>query len=253
MFASCLYSRNMSQIRTFTNKTYFLYVGRLCELWWVWVGSVDNAFLWQPTIDVLVFSGPTLLSFTLSPNERKDTSITATMLLQDSMLNPSVLRSLSEIQEKTHWSITWIRIIVKHLQTFSRTIVFQMNNRKHRSEEPHAEIMWEIRFKYDTNKRVLRFPMILFRMFISSVGLTSMSYMTNIWECKHDKASEKIHRHTTTQWYNAGERVEARIALTSPASCLKTWRNCLSSSLSCCSAYTAGLRCGFKTGEESQH
>lgn len=135
----------------------------------------------------------------LSPNERKDTSMTATMLLQDSMLNPSVFRSLSEIQEKTHWSITWLRKIVKHSQTFSKAIVFLMNNRKHRSEEPHAEIMWEIHFKYNTNKHVLRFPMILFRMFISSVGLTSMSCMTNIWECKHDKASEKMHRYTTTQ------------------------------------------------------
>lgn len=40
---------------------------------------------------------------------------------------------------------------------------------------------------------------------------------------------------------------------TSPASCLKTWRNCLSSSLSCCSAYTAGLHGGsYNMVEKSQ-
>lgn len=41
-------------------------------------------------------------------------------------------------------------------------------------------------------------------------------------------------------------------ALTSPASCWKTLRNCLSSSLSFCSAYTAGLRGGGFTRQETQ-
>lgn len=44
----------------------------------------------------------------------------------------------------------------------------------------------------------------------------------------------------------------ARTALTSPASCWKTFRNCLSSSLSFCSAYTAGLRGGGFITQEIQ-
>lgn len=34
--------------------------------------------------------------------------------------------------------------------------------------------------KYDKCRHILRFAMILFRMFISSFGLTSISYMTNM-------------------------------------------------------------------------
>lgn len=65
--------------------------------------------------------------------------------------------------------------------------------------------MWEINSKYDTHKHVLRFEMILFRMFISSDGLTSMSYMTNIQQCKHHKASRMTYRHPTARCYNMDE------------------------------------------------
>lgn len=40
-------------------------------------------------------------------NNRKDTSMTATMLLQDSMLNPSVFRSPSEIQKQPGHSLDY--------------------------------------------------------------------------------------------------------------------------------------------------
>lgn len=40
-------------------------------------------------------------------NNRKDTSMTATMLLQDSMLNPSVFRSPSEIQKQPVHSLDY--------------------------------------------------------------------------------------------------------------------------------------------------
>lgn len=48
---------------------------------------------------------------------------------------------------------------------------------------------------------VLRFVTILFRMFISSDGLTSISYRTNIKHCKHPKVSRNLYRHPTV-WCN---------------------------------------------------
>lgn len=54
---------------------------------------------------------PPGLHNTKPTNERKDTSMTATMLLQDSMLNPSVFRSPSKIQEKQSFTMLCISIL----------------------------------------------------------------------------------------------------------------------------------------------
>lgn len=59
--------------------------------------------------------------------------------------------------------------------------------------------MWQTNSKYSTHKNVSRFEMILFRMFISSDGLTSMSYRIN-FNNVNIEAPTDTQLHYVTTW-----------------------------------------------------
>lgn len=137
----------------------------------------------NPPINVLVLPLAAVLALPASyhhpdyitqpTNDKRDTSMTATMLLQDSMLKPSVFRSASEIQERSHspGCPSLLHKCVQILEGWISTDHKKITRTAYRHKSG-------IHSNYDAHKYVLRFAMILFRMFISSDGLTSMSYMT---------------------------------------------------------------------------
>lgn len=159
------------------------------------------------TLNALVFSAHGDLS--LPPNDTRDTSMTATMLLHDSMLKPSVFRSPSETQGHPPK-------FCKLHETCKETTVFQLRN--------VTQTNTSYAFQWFCSE-------------CSSAPLGSLPCPAR-QKRKYDWADQ-----VRDEW-NMGAGATVAVTPTSPASCLKTWRNCLSSSLSCCSAYTAGLRGG---------
>lgn len=155
--------------------------------------------------------------------------MTATMLLQDSILKPSVFRSASGKQS-----------FASQIPVNGETKLLYITTYLKRTQKKRQ--IWKI------HKGSLRLEMILLRMFISSGGLTSMSYGTRVGKVTARRREEHENRQ------NGGKKRldNSQTALTSPASCWKTLRNCLSSSLSFCSANTAGRRGGGFTRQSTQ-
>lgn len=122
-FASSLYYRNMSHTSTRSNKTYFLYVGRLCKLWWVWVESVDNTFLWQPTTDVLVFSS---------------VIHTITYYLMKGRIHPWLQPCSCKTQCWIHLSSGHHLKYKKRLTDHLRSFVKSLNTRKHSQKQLYS-------------------------------------------------------------------------------------------------------------------
>lgn len=110
---------------------------------------------WQSPVDVLILSIAAVLSspasycyqdYTTQPtNERKDTSMTATMLLQDSMLKPSVFRSASKIQERSH-SPGCLSLLHKCVQILEGWI-----STDHKDLPALHTETWEMNSNYDTH------------------------------------------------------------------------------------------------------
>lgn len=202
---------------------------------------------WQPTVDVLVLSISTVLSFpasyhhldypTQSTNERKDTSMTATMLLQDSMLKPSVFRSSSETQEKVvHLFWTYIKMC-KYCRTESQQTTKHYTKRYVRDKLQIWHTQTCLTLWNDSVQDVHQLRWAHFHV-LRDKYLTVLTSQSQ----QKDVQTYTVLQHGCRR--NILRGVKVVIALTSPASCWKTLRNCFSSSLSCCSAYTAGLRGG---------
>lgn len=106
---------------------------------------------------------------------KKDTSMTATMLLQDSIVKPSVFRSPSETQTK-EFLFSFCNIQCFHIHAHILITSIRIFKDSFAEEKATFEfVVMCVKRANTVQQNHLRFPMILLRMFMSSAGLTSMS------------------------------------------------------------------------------